>query len=648
MRPLRLTLTCATALFGVLCLSYLVTARSRTASIDQQRSPPFSSPLSWSAPSSLFPPSAVISLTDDNSTFFLARPATFGPPLPATGLSGQLWIGSGFGDDKLGAAAEGELGCSDVVSLRDGLPGDPKQQQQRQRVPESVASDAITHKQHGKRNLEYAAIVDDNSGGVGQDGTDDHLHLSNNDDKSTVHSSNQNDHADIQSIQESAEISGKVVLLTRGGCGFLEKVKWAQRRGATALIVGDDVRGGPLVTMYARGDTSNVSIPALFTSYTTAHLLSSLMPAAGRSALHPAVTGTLTTSKNSHVKRKQRRARSMKPFSWLRQLWSSQPHTKNYRRPPSSGRTFDSTTTDSSSATRATPTPAVKEGASKIDAGFVIGVNDWRDPDLVQAKTTSEPSQAGAKPTADKLSTSGDTIMPGSGDYSTQKINAGTDRSYDEQKAKAEYDEAETPSDVHVSNGYREHSAHETLWVTLQPTSTSSSPFFDALLVLVVSPLVTLTVVYALLLLRARIRRRRWRAPKSVVEQLPVRTYHSAPSISSHSSVAGGESPMATTPSSPTATTPLLQASSRPITYRQRSRTEGQIVGGANGSHGGLVMSASTFGSLAEKREAALTEWKRKYGGRQRECVVCLEEYVDGVSKVMSLPCGHEFHVDCM
>ena len=30
------------------------------------------------------------------------------------------------------------------------------------------------------------------------------------------------------------------------------------------------------------------------------------------------------------------------------------------------------------------------------------------------------------------------------------------------------------------------------------------------------------------------------------------------------------------------------------------------------------------------------------------ECVVCLEEYVDGVSKVMSLPCGHEFHVDCM
>ena len=30
--------------------------------------------------------------------------------------------------------------------------------------------------------------------------------------------------------------------------------------------------------MYARGDTSNVTIPSLFTSHTTAHLLSSLVP----------------------------------------------------------------------------------------------------------------------------------------------------------------------------------------------------------------------------------------------------------------------------------------------------------------------------------------------------------------------------------
>lgn len=39
---------------------------------------------------------------------------------------------------------------------------------------------------------------------------------------------------------------------------------------------------------------------------------------------------------------------------------------------------------------------------------------------------------------------------------------------------------------------------------------------------------------------------------------------------------------------------------------------------------------------------------RRKYNGRQVECVVCLEDYVDGESRVMSLPCGHEFHVDCI
>ena len=41
------------------------------------------------------------------------------------------------------------------------------------------------------------------------------------------------------------------------------------------------------------------------------------------------------------------------------------------------------------------------------------------------------------------------------------------------------------------------------------------------------------------------------------------------------------------------------------------------------------------------------SQWK-KYMGRQVECVVCLEEYIDGVSQVMSLPCGHEFHAECM
>ena len=76
---------------------------------------------------------------------------------------------------------------------------------------------------------------------------------------------------------ENTDIAGKIVLLTRGGCGFLEKVKWAQRRGGIAVIIGDNIPGGALVTMFARGDTSDITIPALFVTHTTAHLLSSLV-----------------------------------------------------------------------------------------------------------------------------------------------------------------------------------------------------------------------------------------------------------------------------------------------------------------------------------------------------------------------------------
>ena len=47
-----------------------------------------------------------------------------------------------------------------------------------------------------------------------------------------------------------------------------------------------------------------------------------------------------------------------------------------------------------------------------------------------------------------------------------------------------------------------------------------------------------------------------------------------------------------------------------------------------------------------EKRTSL--ERKFYFGLRQRECVICLEEYMDGISQVMSLPCGHDFHSECM
>lgn len=100
-----------------------------------------------------------------------------------------------------------------------------------------------------------------------EDGTDDMHYVS-----SSAHTEeSKSQHADIESLQQSAEIGGKIVLVTRGGCGFLEKVLWAQRRGAVALIVGDYKRSGTigsggLVTMYAKGMHKNLRFFGIFFS----------------------------------------------------------------------------------------------------------------------------------------------------------------------------------------------------------------------------------------------------------------------------------------------------------------------------------------------------------------------------------------------
>lgn len=153
------------------------------------------------------------------------------------------------------------------------------------------------------------------------------------------------------------------------------------------------------------------------------------------------------------------------------------------------------------------------------------------------------------------------------------------------------------------------HPARSGLWITLTPTTMTSSPFFDTLLVLVVSPLVTLTVVYTLLLIRSRIRRRRWRAPKSVVERLPVRTYQSA-----------SPAPSPTYPS-PRDSSLLLPSG---------------------------ALESPTPGSPPPPQQPTPSWFERRGWSGSKECVVCLEEYVDGVSRVMKLPCGHEFHAECM
>lgn len=214
--PFPLTRTLL-VLLSLLSLFFLLTYISLTS----LSTPTSSAHNRQSATNFLFPSTAIISLTDDNSTFFLSRPAAFGPSLPKCGLKGELFV-----------LEEGELACDDT-------PGwDPSAAS-----PPSLASQ--------------------------EDGTDDMDYSPSG--ANTEESKSQ--HADIESLQQSAEIEGKIVLVTRGGCGFLEKVLWAQRRGAVALIVGDYKRSGSgigsggLVTMYAKGMHKNLHSFGFFTSF---------------------------------------------------------------------------------------------------------------------------------------------------------------------------------------------------------------------------------------------------------------------------------------------------------------------------------------------------------------------------------------------
>ncbi|KAF2228838.1 hypothetical protein EV356DRAFT_512162 [Viridothelium virens] len=814
MRPLRLVLSLSSCILAITILLYTAFRASEPEGpTAAKRDSAIHSFFSFHTPSSLFPPSAIISLTDDNSTFFLARPAAFGPSLPSVGLSGQLWIGSGFSDDSLSrggiiTGAEGELGCSDVP----GWTGTDQKSSHNSQTSgrfswrktigkvETGDNASPVEAQRRSKRAEDVSMEDGDTGedtsltNAEDDGTDDYLHRPLSDTAITKPNApnrrvdvKPGAHADIQSLQEGAEIDGNVVLLSRGGCGFLEKVKWVQRRGGTALIVGDDVRGGPLVTMYARGDTSNITIPALFTSRMTAHLLAGLIPSGGNidgvpigddatlpgktgpnkkfagdkkdsaggegqadkagpvfttksasTALAPKSTVIRGSSKPANSERVKSARTEEKEAGFIRSLVSAlglvsgtgKSQRRDSRRPPSSGQvdwvleewkeaeltlttTSSKTTyTTASTAKAKVPLTTSTSGQERTSTGdsFVIGVHDWRDPDLVGANIETEgfPTSTGSskgRPAGTHVSSTsstvshqlkGGSITPGSGEYGPQddqsgdpatsrksshvlpfsneearqgKFSEGTSRgwrhawSHDVEDTIDHYDSLNSqntkstrphPASSNVLNSAQPKTigveSHEGLWVTLTPTSMSSSPFFDTLLVLVVSPLVTLTVVYALLLLRSRIRRRRWRAPKSVVERLPVRTYQTLPSSTTSSG-----SPIAT-PVTATSTTPLLQnGNDRSSRSRPRARTASSIPPptlaraiAAEESHGDQEEPGEGSYAQQEKRDAGLAEWRRKYGGKQRECVVCLEEYVDGVSRVMSLPCGHEFHEGCI
>jgi hypothetical protein len=57
-----------------------------------------------------------------------------------------------------------------------------------------------------------------------------------------------------------------VVMVQRGQCSFIDKVRAMQASGACAVIVGDNIPETRLITMSATGNTSDVTIPSVFIS----------------------------------------------------------------------------------------------------------------------------------------------------------------------------------------------------------------------------------------------------------------------------------------------------------------------------------------------------------------------------------------------
>lgn len=612
------------------------------------------------------------------------------------GLSGQLWIGSGFGEDSRGwigvtGQPEGELGCSDVPGWEETYAkfgsakadGTVKKPFAAKTGAEDMDVSSIDQERRTMKGGVKKKTKKLPKPAVQEDGTDNYLFQS---DDAPADSDKIQENADIQSLQESAEITGKIVLLSRGGCGFLDKAKWTQRRGGIALIVGDNVPGGPLVTMYARGDTSNVTIAALFTSHTTAHLLSSLIPLKNG--------GSLATSVSASNKNAKSLSGKAPNFPGYKETTASTDGTKSLDH--SSNLHSSSTNIESAGFfkkvfalfglvgkdARPNARPHQRRDGDWVlvddwetpatplkDTGdFVIGVQDWRDPDLTKKPSTAQGArEQGDAPKTYRRYTESETSSSNRGNTREKP----TDEGYMNKAVKNEFEEDQTaargkldgnPStkselgfvEIEVLKPGRAENAeetpkvpHEGLWVTLTPTDMSSNPFFDTILVLVISPLITLTLVYAVLLVRSRIRRRRWRAPKSVVDKLPVRTYHTMAS-------SGASSTALATPHASSPNTPLLQQGRTELgpslsrsqsRTRPRSRTTSEVPGPSS-----YISDDDDFISLTEsdRREKGLAEWRRRYGGRQKECVVCLEEYIDGVSRLMSLPCGHEFHVECI
>lgn len=191
------------------------------------------------------------------------------------------------------------------------------------------------------------------------------------------------------------------------------------------------------------GDTSNITIPSIFTTYTTAKLLTALLP--------------------KHVSLPFRRPNTPTPV--------------------------------------AGPVPKSGGGRKKSEEEEKVGLR-VRWPLEKRNRVSPELQPAGTPVKSKKTTSAGGTATPtsplaGSGAYLDSSHRSPISGGLDGAVFTANPDEGKPGDENDGKGGDKDGDIEKDgLWITLTPTSMSSSPFFDTLLVLVISPLVTLTIVY--------------------------------------------------------------------------------------------------------------------------------------------------------
>lgn len=120
---------------------------------------------------------------------------------------------------------------------------------------------------------------------------------------------------------------------------------------------------------------------------------------------------------------------------------------------------------------------------------------------------------------------------------------------------------------------------------------------------IMLSPLCSLSIIYGILLVHRRYRLMKERAPKSAVDKLPTRIW---------------QGPMVS-----------------------RSNSGNASVGIPVGGSSEQLESTGYIGIGA-------TRYPERKWASAGECIICLDDYVEGESVVMQLPCGHEFHSACI